>query len=79
MIPVVCLPIKQKLEEAEEAYHDLMTGRSVRVLVDQNGERIEYQSSNRNQLALYIQQLREDLAKCTGGRSSSSGPLRFLF
>lgn len=79
MIPIACHPIKQRLDEAKDAYHDLMTGRAVRVLVDQNGERVEYQASNRNQLALYIQQLEDELSKCVGGDVSTSGPLRFFF
>lgn len=74
-----CAPKKAKLDEAESAYHDLMTGRAVRVLVDQNGERVEYQTSNRGALATYIEGLRRELADCEGRRHSSNGPLRFFF
>ena len=53
------LQIKQaRLAEAEEAYHRLQTGVSARVVVDSNGERIEFTAANRRYLISYIQQLR---------------------
>jgi tRNA A37 methylthiotransferase MiaB len=56
------LTLQQRLERAEQAYHDLMVGQSVRVLVDQNGERIEYTAANSAKLSAYIQSLRAQLS-----------------
>ena len=56
--------IEQKLlwlEDAEKAYHRLMLGGSVRVTVDQNGERVEFTAANRSALFAYIQGLKREL------------------
>ena len=53
-----CTDIQAKLAEAEKAYHELMLGQSVRVFVDQNGERVEYTAANKLALQSYINQLR---------------------
>lgn len=45
------------LTEAREAYHLLNTGRSVRVFVDQNGERVEYSAASASRLRQYIAEL----------------------
>lgn len=81
MIPAACSAIEQKLKDATASYHDLMMGRAVRVLVDQNGERIEYQSSNKNQLAAYIEQLQSQLDDCLSGTPTDrvKGPMRFFY
>ena len=50
------------LVQAETAYHQLMIGTSPRVVVDQNGERIEYTSANRAGLYSYIQELKARIA-----------------
>lgn len=60
------LSLKDKLADAEKEYHNLITGNKARVLVDQNGERVEFTSANRQELLKYIQQLRADI---TGGKS----------
>ena len=75
-----CTDIQAKLAEAEKAYHELMLGQSVRVFVDQNGERVEYTAANKLALQSYINQLRSQM---TDGSScvatASRGPLRFTF
>lgn len=53
--------LQERLAEAEAAYHDLLLGRSVRVFVDQNGERIEYSGANKGALYSYIQTLKHQL------------------
>jgi hypothetical protein len=53
---------QQKLTEAENAYHDLMMGRAVRVVVDQNNERVEYTTANASRLYAYIAALKQQLA-----------------
>lgn len=45
------------LSEAKSALHDLMIGKSARVYVDQNGERIEYTAANSARLRAYIAEL----------------------
>lgn len=55
---------KLLLAEAEKAYHRLMMGGGIRVLVDQNGERVEYGSTNRLALVNYINSLRQELGMC---------------
>lgn len=49
---------KRWLAEAEEAMQQLQIGQNPRVIVDQNGERIEYSASNRQELRSYIERLR---------------------
>lgn len=71
----MALTTAQKLEDAEKAYHDLLTGRALRVVVDRNGERVEFTAANRQMLKAYIDELRTQLG--LGG--SSNGPLQFLF
>ena len=75
-----CTDIQTKLAEAEKAYHELMLGQSVRVFVDQNGERVEYTAANKLALQSYINQLRSQI---TDGSScvapANRGPLRFTF
>jgi len=66
----------EKLVEAERAYHELMIGQSARVVVDQNGERIEYTAANAGKLATYIESLKRQLSNPAVG---SNGPLRAVF
>lgn len=49
---------------AEKSYHSLTVGGSVRVFVDQNGERIEYSAVNSSKLLAYINGLRSMLGQC---------------
>lgn len=66
----------QRLVEAEDALHQLLTGTSARVVVDQNGERIEYTAANVGKLRAYVQELKQEIAGKTIG---SNGPLRAVF
>lgn len=67
-----------RLAEAKAAYHQLLTGTKARVIVDQNGERVEFTTPNIAVLSAYIARLEADCAPCTGlGRAS--GPLGFYF
>ena len=50
-----------RLEEAENALHDLNVTGAIRVVVDQNGERIEYTPTNTVRLSTYINKLKTDL------------------
>lgn len=69
--------VAEQLVEARAAYHDLVTGKAARVVVDQNGERVEFVSANRSQLYLYIQSLERQVA--AEPTYPSNGPAGFLF
>lgn len=63
MTPQECREMYQKwLDEALQAYHQLNTGGSVRVVVDQNSERVEYTAANRQSLLAWIMRLQNALA-----------------
>lgn len=53
--------IQDRLTAAEAAYHQLMIGQSARVVVDQNGERVEYTPANSTKLSAYINDLKRQL------------------
>lgn len=72
----------QWLRDAMEAYHALSTGTSVRVIVDQNGERVEYTAANRQGLWAYISRLQNAIQSadpCSAFNGNSSKPVGFLF
>ena len=59
--------VQERLTAAEDAYHQLMLGQSARVVVDQNGERVEYTSANAVRLAQYINELKRQLGTYVAG------------
>lgn len=65
------MTLSEKLADAETAYHNLVTGKSARVIVDQNGERVEYTQANSSRLASYIEDLKRQL-----GQADSGSPMR---
>jgi len=67
--------LAERLVEAENAYHDLQIGKSARVYVDSNGERVEYTVANRAELQKYIQSL-NSLIAAEAGTPLPSGPMR---
>lgn len=76
------VPTRAMLDEARQAYHNLQLGLSARVVVDQNGERVEFTAANRNSLYLYIQQLEQDLGTACGSQAApnpASFPATFIF
>lgn len=72
------LTIQQRLDEARKAYHDLITGRSARVVVDGNGERVEFTSVNRASLYAYIRELEAQLPNAPAV-SVNYAPAHFTF
>lgn len=66
------------LTEAKQALHDLNTGCKPIVVVDQNGERVEYQRSSILHLRNYIKDLERQIADCTGDSSARRklGPIQ---
>ena len=65
----------EMLVQAQSAMHDLRTGRSARVVVDQNGERVEFTSTNIGSLRAYI----DELTRLVASETLSRGPLRPYF
>ena len=62
----------EMLREAEEAYFRISMGQNVVIVIDQNGERVEYQKANLTALADLIRKMKMELAACglLGNRSS---------
>lgn len=72
------LTLAEKLVAAEQAYHDLMVNGAVRVVVDQNGERVEYTAVNAGNLARYIHELKVQIA-LGAGQIVRRGPAGVIF
>ncbi len=70
--------LQTRLTQANAAYHKLLTGTSARVVVDQNGERVEFTAANRAALYNYIMELQ---AQIDGGLTAPTprAPVRFFF
>jgi hypothetical protein len=67
---------RQLYDEAILAQHQLLTGALPRVVVDQNGERVEYTAANRGALSSYINLLAGQLGLNT---NRVSGPMGVIF
>lgn len=70
------------LTEARKAYHSLQIGTSPRVVVDANGEKVEFTAANKNALYNYITQLEGQLGVPCGtvaGAQTQYRPAEFLF
>lgn len=62
MTPEERAELTAQLTEAKKAYHSLVIGGSPKVVVDQNGERVEYTQASRAELQAYITRLKTELA-----------------
>jgi hypothetical protein len=62
--------IQAWLTDAEGAYHRLMQGKAPRVVVDANGERVEFTSVSADSLRRYIL----DLQRRKGALAGCAGP-----
>lgn len=60
-----------RLQEAEEARHELLLGQAA-IVVQENGTKIEYQPADLPKLERYIETLRQEL-----GQSKRQGPRGF--
>lgn len=69
---------QELLDEAKAAYHKLMLGGQARVIVDQNGERVEFTAGNAGRLSQYITYL-EDLLAAELGLPRARGPAGVIF
>jgi len=61
--------IRERLNEAEAAYHDLQIGKAVVEVRDSNGESVRYTLANSARLSAYIQDLKRQIS------GTSSGPM----
>lgn len=68
------MTLAERLVEAESAYHDLLTGKSVVELRDSNGELVRYSAANRSALQNYIASLQAQIA--ASGLPVYNGPMR---
>lgn len=78
--------LRTRLTDAQQAYHDLMTGGSARVFVDQNAERVEYTAANKANLWAYIIGLQAEICRldptdpiCMSNIGRAGGPAGFIF
>lgn len=79
---MACDPqLLQRLSEAKSAYHKLKTGTMARVVVDQNGERVEFTAAKGTDLYNYIQELESQVRACSGNGLPlpNNGPASFYF
>jgi hypothetical protein len=56
------MTLNEQLSAARSAYHLLMTGQAPKVIVDQNGERVEFVAANADRLRQYIMSLEAQVA-----------------
>lgn len=63
------------LREAEQAYHELAIGQAPKVIVHQNGQRVEYNSTTLPRLKAYIQELKLAL----GYPTAPASPMKVFF
>lgn len=77
----MALTLQQQLDDAQAQYHELVVGRAPRVVVDANGERVEFTAANQQKLYLYIQSLQAQIAALTpiDTVQPANGPVRFIF
>lgn len=75
------MTLQEQLKDAQAAYHELLTGRSARVVVDGgDGSRIEYTAANRQALYNYILELQTKLNQTsTAPVAFNNGPAGFVF
>ena len=67
------MTLDEKIDSAKTALHSLLTGELPKVVVDQNGERVEYNSTSVSKLRQYIAELEAEKSGCP------SRPLKVWF
>lgn len=76
------MTLKEQLESARKAYHNLMIGQSARVVVDgSDGSRMEFTAARKADLYAYIQELELRLAQSGASpiTQPTNGPAGFVF
>lgn len=78
--PSECETLAAKIANLTNQYELLITGGAARVLVDQNGERIEFTAGNAPRLATYIKILETRYSEgCTLRRVAIARPILPFF
>lgn len=72
------ITLKDRLEEASIAMHQLSLGKSV-VEFWRDGRRVKFSSANSGDLKRYIQQLKEEIAACEAEIAGNNAPRRRAF
>ena len=67
----------ERLVEAQDAYHQLMTGRAAVRVRDADGSEIQYTQANKNSLSAYISLLESQIANAS--QSPCVAPMRLIF
>lgn len=70
----MALDLNTALQDAEQAYHRLMTGQSAVEFRDSNGELVRYSAISATKLMGYILSLKQQL-----GIATNTGPMRAWF
>lgn len=78
MTPEARQGYERQLKEAQAAYHNLLIGGSARVVVDQNGERVEFTVARKTDLYNYILQLQGILGICVPAMALPGRPATFI-
>lgn len=65
----------QRLVEAEDALHAILTGSGIQRVQDQSGESVTYTTANVGRLRAYIAELKAEIA----GVPQVRGPIRPMF
>lgn len=78
---MVALTACQRLQEADQAYHDLMRGALVRTVSDESGEVLSFTQAKAADLLAYIQNLQQQCPTyvATAIASFVRPPMRFFF
>lgn len=76
LTPEECAALQARIDALTTDYEDVLAGRKARVLVDQNGERIEYNGANALRLSNYIEVLKKQYrTDCLGCRLPITRPI----
>lgn len=80
---LTCEELSEMVDSARQEYRRLVTGKAVRVVVDQNGERVEFTAANASRLLSYIQTLIAEMRKmgcpCVAQTAPTARAFKFIF
>lgn len=71
--------LRAKITTLTARYEAVISGTAARVVVDQNGERVEFTQANIDKLYAYILELKSQLPAGDPGLPKFTKPIRFLF
>lgn len=74
----MAMTTQQKLDDARDKYHKLLTG-TLRVVIVDGDSRVEYTKAEKGQLLKYIGELENTLVKEAGGSVPARRPAGVVF